>query len=211
MVCVRFSHVRMFFDSRNVQERATKSDISGHCLLETAGRCGGGCGVRVGSRRRPGRSCGAAGRHQHPDAPAYRAPPLRAGSVRSHPCGPVSLRRAAHVHGHQRTQRGANHKHRSVMTRALSACGVVWDCQSRRHFCAIYIVAQLCAPHRIGARSLARASACFVPMTPRRRSRRTATKSAQLAARVASNLPAGPTAHGAQGRNDRGQYPQRRT
>ena len=68
-----------------------------------------------------------------------------------------------------------------------------------------------CAPHRIGARSLARASACFVPMTPRRRSRRTATKSAQLAARVASNLPAGPTAHGAQGRNDRGQYPQRRT
>ena len=142
MVCVRFSHVRMLFDSRNVQERATKSDISGHCLLETAGRCGGGCGVRVGPRRRPGRSCGAAGRHQHPDAPAYRAPPLGAGSVRSHPSGPDSLRRAAHVHGHQRTQRGANHKHRSVMTRALSACGVVWDCQSRRHFCAIYIVAQ---------------------------------------------------------------------
>ena len=32
----RFSHGRRFFDSRNVQKRATKSDTSGHCLLCTA-------------------------------------------------------------------------------------------------------------------------------------------------------------------------------
>ena len=31
-VRVRFSHVRVLFDSRNVQKRATKSDTSGHCL-----------------------------------------------------------------------------------------------------------------------------------------------------------------------------------
>ena len=30
--CVRFSHVRVFSDSHNVQKRATKSDTSGHCL-----------------------------------------------------------------------------------------------------------------------------------------------------------------------------------
>ena len=29
---VRFSHGRVFFDSRNVQKCATKSDTSGHCL-----------------------------------------------------------------------------------------------------------------------------------------------------------------------------------
>ena len=29
---VRFSHVRVFSDSRNLQKRATKSDTSGHCL-----------------------------------------------------------------------------------------------------------------------------------------------------------------------------------
>ena len=29
---VRFSHVRVFSDTRNVQKRATKSDTSGHCL-----------------------------------------------------------------------------------------------------------------------------------------------------------------------------------
>ena len=29
---VRFSHGRVFFDSHNVQKRATKSDTSGHCL-----------------------------------------------------------------------------------------------------------------------------------------------------------------------------------
>ena len=28
---VRFSHVRVFSDSRNVQKHATKSDTSGHC------------------------------------------------------------------------------------------------------------------------------------------------------------------------------------
>ena len=33
--CVRFSHGRRFFDSRNVQKRATKSDSSGPCLLAT--------------------------------------------------------------------------------------------------------------------------------------------------------------------------------
>ena len=32
---VRFSHVRVFSDSRNVQKRATKSDTSGNCLLCT--------------------------------------------------------------------------------------------------------------------------------------------------------------------------------
>ena len=32
---VQFSHVRVFSDSRNVQKRATKSDTSGHCLVET--------------------------------------------------------------------------------------------------------------------------------------------------------------------------------
>ena len=31
----RFSHRRRFFDSRNVQNRATKSDTSGHCLVQT--------------------------------------------------------------------------------------------------------------------------------------------------------------------------------
>ena len=31
--CVRFSHGSRFFDLRNVQKRATKSDTSGHCLL----------------------------------------------------------------------------------------------------------------------------------------------------------------------------------
>ena len=30
---VHFSHVRVFFDSRNVQKRVTKSDTSGYCLL----------------------------------------------------------------------------------------------------------------------------------------------------------------------------------
>ena len=30
---VRFSHVRVFSDSRNVQKCATKSDTLGHCLL----------------------------------------------------------------------------------------------------------------------------------------------------------------------------------
>ena len=30
---VRFSHVRVCFDSPNVQKRATKSDTSGHCLM----------------------------------------------------------------------------------------------------------------------------------------------------------------------------------
>ena len=29
---VQFSHVRVFFDSRNVQKSVTKSDTSGHCL-----------------------------------------------------------------------------------------------------------------------------------------------------------------------------------
>ena len=33
---VRFSHGRRFFDSRNVQKRATKSDTSGHCLLQVS-------------------------------------------------------------------------------------------------------------------------------------------------------------------------------
>ena len=33
--CTRFSHGRRFFDSRNVQKRATKSDTSGHCLKRT--------------------------------------------------------------------------------------------------------------------------------------------------------------------------------
>ena len=32
---VRFSHVRVFSDSRNVQKRATKSETSGHCLSMT--------------------------------------------------------------------------------------------------------------------------------------------------------------------------------
>ena len=32
---VRFSHGRVFSDSRNVQKQATKSDTSGHCLLRT--------------------------------------------------------------------------------------------------------------------------------------------------------------------------------
>ena len=31
----RFSHGHRFFDSRNVQKRATKSDTSAHCLLPT--------------------------------------------------------------------------------------------------------------------------------------------------------------------------------
>ena len=33
---VQFSHGRVFSDSRNVQKRATKSDISGHCLVLTS-------------------------------------------------------------------------------------------------------------------------------------------------------------------------------
>ena len=31
-ILVRFSHGRRFFDSLNVQKRATKSNTSGHCL-----------------------------------------------------------------------------------------------------------------------------------------------------------------------------------
>ena len=34
---VRFSHVRVFSDSRNVQKRATKFDTSGHCLSPGVG------------------------------------------------------------------------------------------------------------------------------------------------------------------------------
>ena len=32
---VRFSHLRMLFDSRNVQKRATKSDTLRHCICRT--------------------------------------------------------------------------------------------------------------------------------------------------------------------------------
>ena len=36
--CVRFSHGSVFFDSHNVQTRATKSDSSGHCQRTTPRR-----------------------------------------------------------------------------------------------------------------------------------------------------------------------------
>ena len=36
-LCEWFSHGRRFFDSRNVQKRATKSDTSGHCLWLSPG------------------------------------------------------------------------------------------------------------------------------------------------------------------------------
>ena len=36
---VRFSHIRVFFDSRNVQKHSTKSDTLGHCLVHSISSC----------------------------------------------------------------------------------------------------------------------------------------------------------------------------